>query len=194
MANVEFPRNYLYQTPATIRVAFEAESKGIKEESNMGGMNISSILTNIIQETGRFAERLASDVLCDIDTIRLLCENAYPLEEDIDEVLGLGIRRDGVDGNNFLLSRLAGSVCGPMSGYVFPEHIYRKILAVRVRVSAERSEDGFILGKPWVVCELKDISSRFLHLDAADFDAEGHLLLPRYKNGNPKPQKRPISR
>lgn len=44
------------------------------------------------------------------------------------------------------------------------------------------------------MCELKDISNRFLYLDAADFDTEGHLILPRYKNGNPKPQKRPISR
>lgn len=193
MENIVFPRNYLYQTPATIRAAFEAESKGIKEESYMGGVNISSILTSIIQETGRFAERLASDVLFDIDAIRMLCENTYLMEEDIDEVLGLGIREDGVDGNSFLLSRLAGSVRGPMSGYVFPGHIYRKILAVRVQVSAERSEDGFILGKPRVVCELKDISNRFLYLDAADFDTEGHLILPRYKNGNPVPLKRRIS-
>lgn len=192
MLKIDFPRKFLYQTPATIRVAFESESKGIKEESYMGDMNISSILTRIIQETGRFAERFASDVLYDIDTIRVLCENTYSLEEDIDEVFGLGIRQSGVDGNNFLLSRLESSVRGPKSGYVFPEHIYRKILAVRVQVSVERSEDGYALGRPRVMCELKDISNRFSHLDAADFDSEGRLLLPRYEGSNPVPLLRPI--
>lgn len=187
MKTISFPRNYLYQTPATIRVAYEAEPKGILEEGYMSNINISSILTRIIQETGRFAELYASDVLYDIDRIRTLCENNYPLEEDIDEICGIGIRGSGVDGNSFLLPRLAGSIRGPMSGFVFPEHTYRKILAVRVQVAAPRDADGCLLGRVRVKCELKDITHRFLRLDAADFDASGKLRLPVYTDGNPTP-------
>lgn len=80
VTNKPFPVGLVNRTPATVRQAFWG-SPTLKAEfsSAPGSMNITSILTHVIQVVGRFSERFASDVLYDIDRIRELVDCKYDL-------------------------------------------------------------------------------------------------------------------
>lgn len=178
----EFPRNEIYITPATIRYTFDKQNTSIcKEHGDLGSINITDILTRIIQDTGRFTENWASDCLYTIAHIRNLCENTYPLEQEIDEIYCLGIRKNGVDHNAYIMNQLMQSQRGYLDTYVFAEPYYRRILAVRVHVF---KEDG--ISSPRVECELKDLTTSFHQINKADLDENGKLI-PDYPNGNPVP-------
>lgn len=175
---IPFPKHLLNVTYRTIRNAFDRSDKPdymIMEEGYPGNVNISSILTRILQEAGRFSEAYTSDVLYDLDTLRTLAGNEYPLDEDIDEIYTFGIRRHGVDGNNFVMSRLIDTM-RPLSSYLFAESQYRKILAVRVTAKADRDEDGYPIGITPVRFQLKDLTDAFHALNFEDVDDKRRLL------------------
>lgn len=189
MANrtIKFPRYALNQTPATIRDAYDApdNTKPITENARVGEINISGILTRIIQDCGRFVERYASDALYSIDTIRTLCECRYPIEEPIDEIFCFGFRMDGVDHNAYILKNLYDSRRPPYNDFVFATPYYRRILAVRVKVEME---DNY----PRLTCELKNITHKFHSLNKADLTESGNLIMPPYTSCNPTPVPRVI--
>ena len=182
-----FPTHVLDTTPATVRTAFQKQPILLAESGNLGNVNVTSILTHVIQVTGRFAERYASDVLYSLDDIRALVDGNFEgglvLDKPIDEILVMGIRRDGVDHASFLLSRLLGTKRGGLDPYVYPEHVYRAILAVRVQIVNDAP------GPAKVVCTLKDITNAIIKVDPADLDADGKPLPIPYENGNPVPTK-----
>lgn len=182
---IDFPRRLTGNTYATVRYAFNKSKDLISEDGDMGSVNISGILTRIIQDVGRFAERWASDVLYDLDNIRLLCHSEYILEDEIDEVFPIAIRRDGVDSGNFLMNRLVDTQRGPITSYVHPNQTYRRILGVRVRVSHEYM--GQHWHKPRVTCVLRDMTDSFLFINRADIDEKGSLIHPPFPDGNPEP-------
>lgn len=64
-------------------------------------INTSSILTRLIQEAGRYCEHFASDLFIDWQSIT---EN-FTDYEYAGGVYLFGFRKDGVDGNNYVLNR-----------------------------------------------------------------------------------------
>jgi len=188
---IDFPKRLTGRTYATIRDAYDHSNEGLREhgymatEHGMTAINMSSIYTKIIQDVGRFAERFASDVLYELENIRSLCENAYPLEQDIDEIFVMGIQKDGVDGNNSLMNKLVQTQRGPLDSYVYAELAYRRILAVRVQVSYEYNKN--IYSRPVINCELRDLTASFLRINPADIDNSKKLIAFPFADGNPVP-------
>lgn len=94
---------------------------------NAKNINMSSIYSRLIQEAGRWTINYASDLLYDIKAI------ANYIKNPTDEVayFPIGIRRNGVDGYNFIISRLINTRSG-LYPYVYPEQIYNALLSVKV--------------------------------------------------------------
>ena len=83
-------------------------------------INTSSILTKLIQDTGRFAERYASDLFIDWQSVEKYI-NSGCLERCLENhTWFFGIRKDGVDHEAFITSRMQNN---PMHW----EHNYRKL-------------------------------------------------------------------
>lgn len=68
-----------------------------------------------------------------------------------------------------------------------PEQVYRRVLALRVRIGMLPLFDGGTELHPRVICELKDLTHSFLRIDPADLDGNGRLVLGPYEDGNPEP-------
>lgn len=187
-----FLKPHINNTPATLRYAFEKAGQPIlKESGDIGFINITDILTKIIQDVGRFAEHYASDALYNIDHIRALCETKYCLEEvEIDEIFAFAIRESGVDGNTFLMQRLYSSKRFP-NDYVYATPQYRRILAVRVHAGMMPYFDDAPDGEKSlrIKCELKDLTHKFNRIDRADLTEDGELIQGPYpgETGNPIP-------
>lgn len=170
---------YLQQQPLTlknttyetIRKAYEKASDPRNilcvETGRPGSINVSDILTKLIQVAGRFAESYASDLVYSIDHIRELADNTWPYDtaQPMDEIMAVGIRASGVDGNSFIMSRLLSTrQCGPWD-YVYPEHIYRKILAVGIKVVPSQEGDYLCMDLSF---ELRDITHQIINIDPDD--------------------------
>lgn len=115
-------------------------------------INISSIIDTVITNAGRFCERYASDILFDLNYINDIIKNYNPNQPE-EYIICFGIRRDGVDGNEFLKSRLKNDFRNNL--YRINEY-YRKILAVHISFDEENSE---------LCCTLKDITNCFISSD-----------------------------
>lgn len=174
---IEYPRELLNHTPATVRHAFDTANNpnAITETGKLGNINISNILSEIIIQTGRLADRYASDCIYDIENIRTLCEKIYHIEQPIDEILILAIRENGVDGTSFFMQQLYNSKPHAYP-YVHVTPYYRRVLAVRIQVS----ETGN------VKCELRNVTHSFNKFDPADLDEQGKLIQMPYAE-NPMP-------
>lgn len=111
--------------------------KPIKEDGYIsyseGGYSInhSGILTRLIQEAGRFCERFASDLFLDWKSVEKWIENA---ERGDSTVYLFGFRRDGVDGNSFIMSRYNGG------GYAYPEKEYRSMWRLDIETNGDKIE------------------------------------------------------
>jgi hypothetical protein len=112
-------------------------------------INISDILTYIIQTTGRFCERYASDIVYHLDSIRSILAENVPIKEPVIEVMG--IRQSGVDGEQYLLNNLETykDQPGRISDY------YRQIIAVELKTVQEEEEDLHLT----TIVTLKDITN-----------------------------------
>lgn len=98
-------------------------------------INDSSILTRLIQEAGRYCERFASDLFIDWKAVERKIDSA----DALDLVFLFGFRRDGVDGNSFILSRYNGG------GYAYPEKEYRSMWRLDITADGDRIE--MVLGR-----------------------------------------------
>ena len=95
-------------------------------ESNQEySINLSSIYTKLIQETGRFCERFASDVLYGIKTLESFMNETGPFE--VTEFFGL--RENGVDGFEYIMHNFKN---GYSASY------YRKIYAVKLYTAGDK--------------------------------------------------------
>lgn len=121
-----------------IASAYEAEEKIVMNEDayiksdGASGANISSIVSLLVQEAGRYAERFASDVVISINSMNEALEDAFGCDG---RLFVFGIRRDGVDHLEFVASKMKSSYGN--SGYF--EEYYRKIYAVRTSI---RGDEG----------------------------------------------------
>lgn len=110
-------------TSASGVITVDNEKKPIKVDINLSG-----IYDILIHETGRFAERYASDLLIDIKSFE---KDLYekPFEHNHKTYL-FGIRRDGVDHNAYVYANIKNNKNRP--GYL--NMYYRKLLAVELRI------------------------------------------------------------
>lgn len=100
---------------------------------NAKNLNMSDIYSRLIQEAGRWTLNYASDILYDIKEISDYikdpkAETAY---------FPIGVRRNGVDGYNFIISRLLDTRSG-LHPYVYSEHIYNSLMAVKITSTPDR--------------------------------------------------------
>lgn len=111
---------------AIIRKAFEKTvddneivAIGVKKPCNEKyDINLSSILTKLIQDAGRFCDQFASDLIIEWDIIR----NAIN-DDSKNHVFAIGIRANGVDGNGYIVSHMLND---------WSPHYYRRIYGVVV--------------------------------------------------------------
>lgn len=97
-------------------------------------INFSSIFSILIQETGRFAEHYAADLITGIDSFR---KNATELlnQNPQSHVIFhsyFGIRQNGVDTESFLNERLTEAAQN--NDYFKFNNLYRRIYAIRMTV------------------------------------------------------------
>ena len=94
-------------------------------------MNMSDIQTKLIQLTGRYCERYASDLICTLSDLQAFIEVQYS-PEPMRKTIIVGIREDGVDHEAFVVPRLEDTITG-MNGYVHVDWVYRKLLAIDIQ-------------------------------------------------------------
>lgn len=154
-----------YPTPNYLRKCFDTADNGpeIKATGQVGNINISSIITKLIQETGRFTENYASDLLYDIDHVIAMTEKHKVMPGE-NVIIGFGIRENGVDGNSFLMNRLKDS----LGYYGYPDYArnYRKIYAVRIR--NRYKQPNMLDGIPDCEVILRDITHSLNKMDERD--------------------------
>lgn len=99
-------------------------------QHNYDYTTLSNIYSKLIELTGRYCERFASDLLYDLQDVASFTE-ACKIDKPNRWVLGFGFRECGVDSNSFLERRLKDS------------YEYRRIVALNIE---DRKDD--LLG--WV--------------------------------------------
>lgn len=103
-------------------------------------INYSSILSKLINETGRFVERYASDLFISWESIKKSLANPdYTGGKYL-----FGLREDGVDGNSFVVSRLNNykTYAEKLSG------IYRKLYMLEIKIN-ENGDISMELGEAY---------------------------------------------
>lgn len=150
------------QTPERSVLASTSGQAIYFEYPHRTNVNMSDVYTRLIQDAGRFAESYASDLLYDIDAIRDLL-SALPEDADfggrdrLDYYIAVGIRENGVDGNQFVMSRLEQSAAASFGHYANPRTAYRKLLCVHVTFT-----------KDHVSAKLVDVTDHVLSIEQAD--------------------------
>ena len=97
-------------------------------------INESSILTKLIQDTGRFAERYASDLFIDWQSVDHYIRNG----ETENKSWLFGIRESGVDHDSFIYSRMDNN---PRTW----QYEYRKIYRLDATVTVNEYYDSYDL-------------------------------------------------
>lgn len=107
--------------------------------------NLSRIFTILIQATGQYCENYASDILYDIARIKETIANINT-QTDSTEYELVGIRQNGVDGNEYIKSRFYDSDIGIIG-------MYHKVFAIKLEFNASTAT---------LTCDLKNITSALL--------------------------------
>ena len=150
-------------TPSIIARTFDASKRVLCQEAgNLENINVSSISTRLIQETGRFCERFASDFIISWDTVRKQLEPRV-IEKPYRAIEIFGIRRSGVDHNSFFMSHLRNN---SRNGFFCCERVYRKVLALEVSIQPA-SHYG---DRPAVTCTLKDLTDESWQVEPSDLE------------------------
>ena len=111
-------------------------------------INLSTEFTKLIQDSGRFAENFASDILIDIDSIENQLKNRNEiLTEPFAQMIA--IRQSGVDGTGFYVANLQQNTNS--------DH-YRKIYIFLIIPTEGYSDDR--IGSRIITC-LKDITNDY---------------------------------
>lgn len=126
---------------ATIQLQHIArnENYDITDSLNMSGM-----FSKLIQDTGRFTENYASDLLISIDSFK---ENASNLlcslpRTTVTSNTFIGIRKNGVDGEEYIYSNLS-QAAKERDHFTF-NNTYRRIYAIHLRIEPNSSYGNVI--------------------------------------------------
>lgn len=128
-------------------------------------INLSSIETFLIQETGRYCERYASDLLVTWNSIKETMADRNPFSHVSYQFLG--IRKSGVDGLSYVMANMQQY----KHQVSYLEQYYRKLYGIRIlHPTAE---------KPFVTIELRDCSQDLhqlaRYIDETDFQLDSYL-------------------
>ncbi len=150
-------------TPQIIIRNFDKSERTLCQESgSLADINMSSIATKLIQNTGRFCERFASDLIISWNIVREHLE-PRPIDEPYRTVEIFGIRRSGVDHNNFFMSHLRNE---GRERFFCCERVYQKVLALDIQITpADYPGD-----RPRVVCTLKDLTDELWEIKPGDLE------------------------
>lgn len=152
------------KTQQTFRNAVVIKSP-IDQASGYGkDINLSHILTTLIQKTGRFTERFASDLFISwedlIETMNDIWDNKNE-NETAEFIKIFGLRESGVDGNLFTINRLKGTQNpSDINRYVYVQYVYRKIYALSVTIHEDKKTD----------VKLYDITNNIIKIAQEDLD------------------------
>lgn len=123
------------RTPETILTAVNNAKQNNKKLCDTYGqsndINMSSIYSKLINEAGRWCTSYASDLLYDIKAIDDYIKTPTLTDTPKSHVFAIGFRESGVDGNDFVISRLEDTM-DHISNFCYPEKIYRQLYAVEV--------------------------------------------------------------
>lgn len=115
----------LFEKAETMNLA----SQGCVSHSNdcISSINTSDITTKCIQEAGRWCERYASDIIISWDEVREHIEEHIKSSKMFEtNIIVLGFRKSGVDGNNGVYNQMHSHLNGSISDY------YSKIYAIKI--------------------------------------------------------------
>lgn len=181
-----------YPTPKLLYDAWEHGNTVFIEHGRLGRdeINISSILNALIHDVGRFCESYAGDMLYELKYIHNLI-SAHPVEPGEDSIIVFGIRRNGVDGMGFLMSRLKNDCWDHYTHYLHPERDYRRILAVRVTTTANIAGRFTLPENGDTTVELRNLTDAFHSMEVEDSEwtyekdaANRAEFLRKYADGN----------
>lgn len=125
--------------PNIVTHIFKEQIKDTKDISDY--INLSDIFSTLIQETGRFAEHYASDLIISIDSFRkeaVALLNSRPQTPVVCNAY-FGIRQSGVDCESFLNIRLTKAA--EHNDYFKFQNQYRRIYAIHMNIVPE--DDGY---------------------------------------------------
>ena len=127
--------------PNIIAYVFKLQINDDKEITDY--INLSAIFSTLIQETGRFAEYYAADLLIGIDSFK---KDAVALlhskpQTTVSCNAYFGIRQHGVDSECFLDTRL--SEAAEQHNYFKFQNLYRRIYAIHMNIVPD--EDSYLI-------------------------------------------------
>ena len=140
-----------------------AEGMRPKSPNDAGNINYSTILTKLIQDTGRFVESFASDLFIDWNTV---IEDIIG-DDPIDKIYAFALRESGVDHMPFLCSHVSQS----KETYRFPEEYRRVYLLWITNMPDENGQvvprfitmhlrDATKLSDRYVITQIKEATKR----------------------------------
>lgn len=103
--------------------AFYEETTGAYVGKNGIDINLSSAFTTMIKEAAR-CNRYSSDVIYDIQAINNRLETFNYNNENSYEPIVIAFRKDGVDGNGFILSRVSDASANAQYSIHFPKDYF----------------------------------------------------------------------
>lgn len=127
----------IYPTPDICFYLLKNQNPIMTETGKSGNINLSQIITFLIQNTGRFTERFASDLLFNLKHLERLTE-PHPVEKTETSVILYGLRTNGVDHTAYILNRLQDS-CHAYTIYTRQENHYRKLYATEITTHPDQS-------------------------------------------------------
>lgn len=124
------------------RFGFFEEKLEARITSNGFGVNLSSVFTAMIKEAAK-CNRYSSDLIYDIDGINSRLEHFdYEDEESYSPIL-VACRKDGVDGNNFILQRVTEASRNCEYAICFPKD-YFSVFAITFGKQEEYADLGYL--------------------------------------------------
>lgn len=122
---------------------FKIIEKGRRQSNNgLYSVNLSSILTRLIQDTGRFCDTHADDILFDLENIVNTAKHGVENMIPHVAIKAVGIRANGVDGAEYIFNNMNN----------WHDDYYRRIYGIKITHSIENDQDT-------VTVELRDIKA-----------------------------------
>lgn len=168
-------KNGIYKVMGKVLAFEEGTAYGT---THFDELNASALQTALIQNAGRYCERFASDLICTLSDLEPFIRNK-PVTCSVDNrvknpeewVIGVGLREDGVDHNDFILNRLKESRRPSFSGkdalhnaFVNVNQTYRKVLAIYITENRYEWQDEYVKLEIYVI----DITHDFSRIDPMD--------------------------
>ncbi len=128
----------IYETPEYLKICYENAKIILHTEGQVGSVNLSDILTFLIQNTGRFVERYASDLFIiwqNVETMVNQTKNRKGLPPE-EAIIYFGLRKQGVDNNSYIMINLKETAV-PVENdafYIDYEKTYRKLFAIKITI------------------------------------------------------------